>query len=784
MSGVLRFRSQQVALPVFVLATGLLPASFAEAQTLASSAGSAASAAGVASSAPSAEVEGVIVTANRRASNLQATPLAITAISGDTLDKTFTNEISGLNAIVPSLEITKTSGFENLVTIRGVGSETPENAPTTVPGVSEFIDGVYIANTVSLDQTLFDIDHIEVLRGPQGALYGQSSIGGAITIVTKQPVLNTFDGSGDVSIGNYNLFRERAEVNVPVNDQVAVRASIQKYDHDGFTKDVAIPGLKLDDADDVGGKAAVLWKPSGAFSATLTGQLYYADQNGAAQKNINDPNSDPRVLNQDYPGHFALYTQLYHLNMEWDFPVFALKSVTAYQGLDNRIAEDSSRSSISILNSYDDVAAWDTKLANYTEEFDILSLPGSKLDWIAGAFVLVQTSNQFVAEFEGKDTNPNLNIASNIETAPPANLPYGNRSRVARRSYSGFGQATYHILPALRLTVGARINYDSYSLDSLNFSGGPNGSINTVSHGYSDSEPTGRLQLDYDVSPLNLVYGSVSRGYKPGGVNGIASALVVPNSFQAETNTAFEVGSKNQFLDRSLTLNVAAFYYLYRDMQYIEQDPVPFDGGMANIPSVHIYGAEAEAGYTSFERHLHVNGSLALENGQVQGDTYTIDSTVQNAIEGSYAFPCYAGPYTLYGPGAAACAAAVEAGARNIKGKTPPAMPKISGSINAAYAFDLPTGTLTPRIEYVYRGSEWARIFNEPALDRVKAYGVVDLNLEYAPSGSRLRLSLTGTNVFNVAGVNSRYTDPYGTGQTSQEYIPPAQVIGSIKYAF
>jgi iron complex outermembrane receptor protein len=227
MSGVLRFRSQQVALPVFVLATGLLPASFAEAQTLASSAGSAASAAGVASSAPSAEVEGVIVTANRRASNLQATPLAITAISGDTLDKTFTNEISGLNAIVPSLEITKTSGFENLVTIRGVGSETPENAPTTVPGVSEFIDGVYIANTVSLDQTLFDIDHIEVLRGPQGALYGQSSIGGAITIVTKQPVLNTFDGSGDVSIGNYNLFRERAEVNVPVNDQVAVRASIQ-----------------------------------------------------------------------------------------------------------------------------------------------------------------------------------------------------------------------------------------------------------------------------------------------------------------------------------------------------------------------------------------------------------------------------------------------------------------------------------------------------------------------------------------------------------------------------
>ena len=95
--------------------------------------------------------------------------------------------MTGLNGTIPSLEITKASGFENLVTIRGVGSETPENSLTTVPGVSEFIDGVYIANTISLDQTLFDIDNIQVLRGPQGALYGESSIGGAIIINTKQP---------------------------------------------------------------------------------------------------------------------------------------------------------------------------------------------------------------------------------------------------------------------------------------------------------------------------------------------------------------------------------------------------------------------------------------------------------------------------------------------------------------------------------------------------------------------------------------------------------------------
>jgi iron complex outermembrane receptor protein len=759
------------ALPLCVLAAGLAPLSLAQAQTTAST---------------SAQVQEVVVTAERRSTSLQTTPVAVSVVSSDALDRSFTNEISGLNAVIPSLEITKTSGFENLVTIRGVGSETPENAPTTVPGVSEFIDGVYIANTVSLDQTLFDINHIEVLRGPQGSLYGQSSIGGAIVLVTNQPVLNKYDGSADVSAGNYNLFRERAEVNVPLDDTLALRASIQKYDHDGFTTDSAIPGFKLDDAHDVGGKLAALWQPNSSFSATLTGQLYYADQNGAAQKNIDDPNSSPRVVDQDYPGHFALYTQLVHLNLEWDQPWGIIKSVTAYQGLDNKIAEDSSRSAVAVLGSYDDVAAWDTKLSNYTEEFDILSRPGSRLDWTVGAFLLGQTTEQFVTEFEGTGEPTSLAIPSNILTATPGNVAYGNLSHVARRSYSGFAQGTYHILPSLRLTVGGRINYDSYSLDSLNFSGvgfgGAGKAGAPVSHGFNDTVPTGTARLEYDVSSANLVYGSVTRGYKPGGVNGIASAVVVPNSFNAETNTAFEVGSKNQFLNRTLTLNVAAFYYLYHDMQYIETDPVPFDGGMANIPSVHIYGAEAEASYLSSDHHLHLSGSLALENGQVESNDYTIDSTVQKGIENttSYTSPCaFGGAY--YNPG---CWAAVEKAAIDIKGHTPPAMPKVSGSFTAAYNFDVPGGVFTPQIQFIYRGDEWARIFNDPTLDKVGSYGIVNLNFEYAPTGAHWKVSLAATNIGNVAGVNSRYTDPYGTFQTSQEYIPPAQVVGTFHYAF
>ncbi|WP_174300174.1 TonB-dependent receptor [Caulobacter sp. S45] len=726
----------------------------------------------------------VVVTAERRSTALEKTALAISLIPASDLDRSFIHDLAGLNAIVPSLEITHAAGFENLVSIRGVGSETPENALTTSPGVSLFVDGVYIANTISLDQTLFDVDRIEVLRGPQGALYGQSSIGGAISILTQQPKLRSFDAQGGATAGDYALFRERAEVNIPIGDTLALRLSAQAFDHDGFTQNLAIPQNRLDDAHDVSGKAAVLWKPNDRFSATLTGMVYHSDQNGAAQKNILELSTpgleDPRVVDQDYPAHFDLLTQLYHLNLQWELAGVTVKSVTAYQSLDHVQQEDSSRSAFTRLGQYDDVAAWNTSLKNYTEEFDLLSRPDARLEWTAGAFILAQTSRQFIAEFEGKTapTPASLTVASDIESAPPANLSYGNDTRLSRQSYSGFAQLTYHLTPRLRLTAGGRLNHDAYEQDSFNFSGF--GSA-TVSHGYNDTVGTWRVQADYDLTPRSLVYASAARGYKPGGVNGDNGQLVVPDTFTPETNTAFELGSKSRFFGRSLQLNLAAFYYLYRDMQYIEYDPVPFQSGISNIPSVHTYGLEGEAAYVALGGRLHLDASLALENGRVQGDYRSIDSTVANGIEQTAA--CGYG----YNPG---CYPAVIAAARDLQGKTPPDMPKASGAISAAYTFDVPAlggqpaGALTPSVQYVYRGSEWARVFNEPGLDRVDPYGVTNLNLDYVPGTMGLKLSLTVTNAFDVDGVNSRYTDPYGTGQTSQQYIPPRQILGTVSYAF
>jgi iron complex outermembrane receptor protein len=725
------------------------------------------------------ELEEVTVTAERRVVDLQKTALAITVIPASSLDKSNINDLAGLNGEVPGLEITRSSGFETVVTLRGVGSETPENAPTTVPGVAFFVDGVYIANTISLDQTLFDVDHLEVLRGPQGALYGESAIGGAITLVTKQPELGKFDASGDLTGGTYDLFRGRVETNLPVGDTVAVRFSAQKYEHEGFSRDPLLPPNRLDDAHDASEKVAVLWKPTDHFSATFTAQWYESNTHGAAQKNIHDPDPDPRAVTQDYPGKFDLRTQLFHLNLEYDSPWFAVKSVTAYQGLDHVQQEDSSRSAISVIHAYDDVAAWNTNLQNYTEEFDLLSLPNSRLDWIGGVFLLKQTSGQFVVEFENPSTtnpNPDLTILPNIESAPPGNLSYGNDSNVTRKSYAPFLQGMLHVTDALRASAGVRFNHDSYVLDSFNFSAF---AIDDVVHRYTDNQTTGRAEIEYDLEPTSLVYGSVARGYKPGGVNGIATAVVVPNTFQLETNTAFEVGSKNTFFDKTLRVNAAGFFYIYRNMQYIETDPFPFDGGMANIPRAHAWGAEFESAWLGFENHLQVGANLTLEDSRIEGHYKTIDSTVQNAIENGTGPCAYGGQF--YNP---ACWNAVIAAARDVGGNPLPKMPNVLGSVNVAYGFDLPVGKITPRVEYVYRGSEWARIFAQPALDHIGGYGVCNLNLTYQPPNPHFSLALTATNVGNVLGVNSRYTDPYGTFTTSQQFIAPRQVLGTVAFSY
>jgi iron complex outermembrane receptor protein len=486
------------------------------------------------------------------------------------------------------------------------------------------------------------------------------------------------------------------------------------------------------------------------------------------------------------------------VNLEWDQPGYIIKSITGYQYLAHVQQEDSSRSAFSLIHEYDDVAAWNTWVYNFNEEFDILSAPGSRLEWVAGAFYMSQRSHQFVAEFECT-TNPlsgpcaaptpvQLIVRSDIEQNPPGNLAYGNDSHAVHWSVAGFAQATYHVSDRFRLTGGIRYNHDYDEDPSFNFSGfGKSFADNKT----STDEPTWRGVAEYDLTPDNMIYGSFARGYKPGGANGSNGQFLIPPTFGPETNDSFEFGSKNMFLDNTLRFNASVFYYIHKNFQYIETDPIPFDAGISNIPRVDDYGAEFESNYTTPDGKLHVDATLGLERGRVVSNYRTIDSTIANQLEGvgfsgsnqiDFSTFTPTGPCAFFGAfGNPACLAAVAASAVNIKGNQPPDMPNVTGSIAASYRLDTEIGAFTPRVQVIYRGSEWARIFNDPTLDRVPAYTVVNLNLDFTPKNNdHLRMSLTATNVGSVAGINSRYTDPFGTFMTSNQYIPPLQVIGTI----
>ncbi len=717
----------------------------------------------------------VVVTAERRSQNLQKEAIAISAVSGESIQKANITDLSGLNGYVPGLLAERSSGSELMISIRGIGSETPQNLYTQ-PGVSVFVDGIYIPTALGVWQGFLDVDRVEVLRGPQGTLFGQSSTGGAISIVSKQPKLGSFDGDVEASYGNYNLNREILDLNIPIGDKLALRAAVQHNQHDGFGTDLDYPGYGLDDANDTNSKVSLLWKPVDNFSATLTARYYDEDHHGAEQKNILDPNPNPRQVEQDLPGKLNMQYQMYSANLAYDLPFMTIKSVTGYQKMTNNQAIDDDRLDSAILGFYDAQPYWLSHSTTWTQEFDLISKAGGPLDWIAGLFYINSEADQDIAEFRGAGPQPTSFYIPPPTGPSPSNIAYEEYSIISRESWAPFFQFTYHFTDKLRFTGGARYNHDAYS-GRASFYYSPLAAVPS----YSAGTMTGKAELEYDVTPSNMVYGSWTRGYKPGGINNAynGSAVLVQPTFKTETVDSFEVGAKNEFLNRTLRFNLAAFYSTYQNMQYLSSDPVPYQDGTANIPKTTIWGAEMEGSWLALDNKLRVNANLTVLGGRFDGDYLVLDA--QSAAAARKVYEAAHPGAGDFDPGTIA---AVAAAVRNINGNEPPKLPNVSGSIDAGYTFDFGTSSLTPRIEFVYRGSFVYRVFNESALDNVPSYSIINLYLDYTPPVDHLRLSLAATNVTNSNGIAGRFTDPYGSGQTSNEYIAPRQIVFTARYSF
>ncbi len=757
-----------------------------------------------------APIQDIVVTAERTNTTLQKATLSVSAITADTLTKNNVTEIGGLNGLVPGLVVSSANGGERNISIRGIGLGTPEN-PQTQSGVSYHIDGVYIFNSIAANAAFVDVGQIEVLRGPQGTMYGQGSTGGTINVVSIQPDASKMSGYADVGYGNYNYKKADGAINIPITDTLAVRGAIQYMKHDGYahaTDVVGQPNYPLSNANDISGKASLKWTPNDTVSVLLSTIQYRGNNNASEQKNVLDPNPDPREVTQDYPGKSYVRTQLYYGVIKFNLGGAIFSSITSYQKVLSKQSWDGDGLNTTLfpqfqgINTYgaryDHIALWQQTTKSFTQEYNLASDNTGPFKWIIGGVYLHSRNGSYINEFSSS-SGDGLNAALPQNTAynDPIvkTLTYAELSAITRESFAGYGQGTYKLTDKLSFTAGLRYNHDKYVGISDSVSGGALGDVPGV---YLQPTPkpssishklTWKAAIDYQITPQNMVYASYTRGYKPGGINtGAAKSgsyvtfgnpYGVQGTFKQESVDSFEVGTKNRFFNNTLQLNVSGFYYIYKNMQFIDDDPILFSYGIDNGPRAHIYGVEAEADWHVTD-HLRLEGNLSLLHGKFVGDKQALDPTNATAAQVAAGYPGTGGFYGNFFKAYQARLTAYQ----NINGNDVPSLPTVQGSVAGSWTGEVGPGELLLRAQYLYRGGFKSNVFQLYAVDSTPHYQQVNLFANYDIKGTGFSISATVTNLFNVDGINSRFTDPYGTHQVFNTYIAPRQVIGGIKYTF
>lgn len=726
-------------------------------------------------------LEEITVTARKRSLEIQKAPVAISAVDSEELEHAAVTKLDDFNGYVPGLSISKNDGAGRVVAIRGLGWETAQNL-STQPSVLVYLDGVYLANPLAMGLDFGEIEHIEVLRGPQGTEFGQGTTGGAINIITRKAQPGEIGGTLDLQVGTYDLVQGRGSVNFSKGERFALFASAGKRARDGFAeiKGGALDGYELDDADATTGHFSAIWNPNDRVTARLSGYWQDSDQNGAAQKHIDDPNPDARELTQDYPSTFALYNQSLAFTVQWQTPGgLTVSSLTGLQKLEKQQTLDGDRLTTDLVATnltgffpanFDLLLYWDNNSDAFSQEINVTA-NRERLDWVVGAYYLDHENfNDFLeavgpgspADFQQQLDNPSP------ETLPPfqAPLEFVETRTLTRHDSALYGQLTYRFSDRAAFTFGGRYQRDKSTDVATQF-------------WFIDSEQvleddvlTWKAGVDVSLGDGRLLYGLVSTGWKNGGNNpgALTGALDVPVNFEPEEVTALEIGSKNIFARNRARFNAVAYYYDYKNYQFIQEDPVPFSGGTGNVPSAYIYGLETEFSWLISDR-WRLDGQASFSDGEIDSDLLVMD-TVDFLNSGF-------GRFTSTGVSDRASLR------KNLRGNTPPKLIEQAGRLALSYNHPLAGGTLfSSAIDYIYRGEFQYRVFNHPDVDTVPSYSIANIFFQLDLGKLPLTVSLNVSNIFDKDGVNSRFSNPFGLHTTSEEFIPPRQVVAGIQYRF
>jgi iron complex outermembrane receptor protein len=553
----------------------------------------------------------IIVSARRRDERAQDVPIALSVIGQETLEKTGNYTLGQIQQLVPSIQIFSFNPRNTNINIRGLGSNVAITNDGLENGVGVYIDNVYYGRVGQTQFDLVDLDHVEVLRGPQGTLFGKNTTAGAINISSRAPAFQP-EFSGEATIGNHGAYQLRGSLSAPiVSDIAAFRLSAAETRHDGFIDDVRT-GQKASDYDNFSVRGQLLVKPAADVQIRLIGDfarqkahcciqlpvgVFTRYANGApVPNNFYDRIAragyaalpiDPFARKTDADSHFQANMKSYGLSgeLDWDLGGAALTSVSAYRWWDWNPANDSDALGLPIFT----INQQANRQRQFSQELRIASTGKRKIDYVIGAYYFWQV-------VRGYGDNAYGAAAPDWYRPPSSPLPLAtwnaalngfraqSTSTPETRSYAVFGQTTWHISEPLSLTTGLRFTHEAKSGDfrqaqisGLDISAFPGAqairdSFNPVlaySARRADSSLSGLVSLAYKVAPDVLVYTSYSRGNKSGGINltNFPLGVVVPTSVQPERVNSYEVGLKSQFLDRRLTVNAAGFWTDVKDFQ-------------------------------------------------------------------------------------------------------------------------------------------------------------------------------------------------------------------------
>lgn len=652
----------------------------------------------------------VVVTAQRRSENVQEVPASITALDAQMLETRGISDVASLQFAVPNLSLGRSLGTTQIA-IRGVGRTSGD------PAVAINIDGVYQPRNTPMVIGEIDLDRVEVLRGPQGTLYGRNANGGAVNFITAAPD-STRGGHARIGIANYGRHKIETMLNLPVTDNVSTRL-VLNYDKrdEGYVENVMPGGEDLDTSEVVSGRLRVaaditddlrLDLAFNAFHGRGRGDYYVPTSLPSAAGIAINPIIATAVVPLEYNKTSALGEtgserafQQVSATLDWSLPLFDVKSITAYQRMDNKWDMDRDGTDIALVDAHADEHS-----ETFSQEFDLSGDIGS-VDWVGGLYYFDDSFSQttFYA------------FALGFAPLPPNSYLVQHMPISKAKTSAAFADLTWNVSDAFRVIGGARQSRDELEVVHRNFFGNlATGAViaDTCPEQRDDlqfNSTTYRIGGQYDVGDQQQVYGMVSTGFKAGGVNFSGCN----NTFRPETITSYETGFKGTLFDNSVIFNASAFYYDYTDFQL--REVVGVAARVTNAASATVQGIELE-GQWAPDDHWSFNASLSLLEAKY-GDFNNTDSLN------------------------------VALGPQNLNGRYLSNAPRSSGSVGVAYRTGVQDyGELTARMDASYRSRVYFREFNSP-LESQDAYTVVNANLIWDSVDGNYSARLYADNLFD-----------------------------------